>query len=301
MSNLPWFRLYVKLIDDDCMRLLSFEDRWHYVALQCCKGMGIQDTETDPVLLRRRLGVKLGLAPSELEALALRLGELGLIDPETFQPVSWNEQQFQSDSSTERVRAHRERVRKQREGVKKLRQSGLFDTEREGNVSVTPPDTDTDTEKAIAHRCAARFPDFWEVYPKRVSRKRCEEVWIAQRLDARADELIADVLNRKAKCARWKAGFAPDPLTYLEDERWTDQIHTEPGTATAPAAPRGTAKPRDTHAYPESPLEHALAHIRNQHAFGAYGEGEAADAERDRLMDEARAKYPQPKPEEQAA
>lgn len=147
-----------------------------------------------------------------------------------------------------------------------------------------------------AHRSALRFDEWWQVYPKQVSRKRCLDHWGAKGLDAKADELIADVVKRKAECARWKGGYAPDPLTYLEDERWTDQVHVAPAPPAATPAPvgaasRGTAPARDIHANPESPLAHALAHIRNQHAFGAYGEGAAADAERDRLMVEARVRH----------
>lgn len=145
MSPLLWFRQYCRLIDDERIRLLAFEDRWHYVAINCCKGQGILDNNKS-VLLRRMVGVKLGLQMRDLEAMALRLGELDLIDPETFQPQDWNKLQFVSDSSTERVRAHRARVEEHGEADRKARVRQHQETKLVGNVSVTAPETETDTE-----------------------------------------------------------------------------------------------------------------------------------------------------------
>lgn len=129
MNALPWFRAYTDMVDDEKLRLLAFEDRWHFVALLCCKGSGLLDGDDTPAMLRRKVGVKLGLAARELEAMAERLAELGLIDADTFQPAAWGDRQFKSDNSLERVRAFRA---KQKEVC---------------NVTVTAQETDTDKEK----------------------------------------------------------------------------------------------------------------------------------------------------------
>ena len=128
MSKYPWFRLYTETVDDEKLRLLAFEDRWHFVALLCCKGSGLLDSGDDDSLLRRKLAVKLGLSVREFEEVSRRLSEVGLIDFDTFQPLAWDDRQFRSDSSTDRVRKHRDRVKQSR------------------NVSVTAQETDTDTE-----------------------------------------------------------------------------------------------------------------------------------------------------------
>lgn len=125
---LQWFRLYAEAIDDEKLRLLAFEDRWHYVALLCCKAMGLLDAGDDDALLHRKLAVKMGLQLRELEAAAQRLAEVGLVDPQTFQPLKWDDRQFKSDTSTDRVRAYRERMK------------------RERNVSETAQETETETE-----------------------------------------------------------------------------------------------------------------------------------------------------------
>jgi hypothetical protein len=57
-----------------------------------------------------------------------------------------------------------------------------------------------------------------------VKNKTAREIWTRKHLDARADDLIADVVNRIANDRRWLDGFVPDPTTYLNQERWDDEL-----------------------------------------------------------------------------
>ncbi len=157
MTSLPWFRLYHRIIDDEKIRLLAFEDRWHFIALCCLKADGLLDEERDQ-LWERKVAVKLGVQLRELDEISRRLYEVGLIDLD-LNPTAWDELQYKSDNSTARVKQWRERNKKQ------TRNS----VQRCGNVSVTAQDTDTDTEKDI-------IPP---LPPKGVSRPDdvSEEVW----------------------------------------------------------------------------------------------------------------------------
>lgn len=112
--SLPWFRTYTRLIDDEKLKLLAFEDRWHFMAILCCKGQGILDNPGE--LMRRKVAVKLGLAVRELDEVARRLSEVGLIDAETLQPVSWDKLQFVSDRDPQNAFRQREYRRRMREG-----------------------------------------------------------------------------------------------------------------------------------------------------------------------------------------
>ena len=131
---MQWFRLYSRIIDDDKLRLLAFEDRWHFVALCCLKSEGLLDEPADD-LRARRIAVKLGVQLRELDEIERRLREVGLVD-ETLSPVAWDELQFRSDNSTDRVKAFRKRQKKQRVDTVK----------RSGNVSETPQEEETETE-----------------------------------------------------------------------------------------------------------------------------------------------------------
>ena len=135
---MQWFRLYSRIIDDDKLRLLAFEDRWHFVALCCLKSEGLLDEDADE-LRARRIAVKLGVQLRELDEIGRRLAEVGLVD-ETLSPVAWDELQFRSDNSTDRVKAFRKRQKKQRvETVKRF-----------SNVPETAQEADTDTETDLS-------------------------------------------------------------------------------------------------------------------------------------------------------
>lgn len=79
-KQLPWVRLYTRTVDDDKLKLLAFEDRWHFIALLCLKGEGLLDKGDAPSLLMRKVAVKLGLDVRSLEEVARRLAEVGLSD-----------------------------------------------------------------------------------------------------------------------------------------------------------------------------------------------------------------------------
>ena len=134
MSGLQWFRLYHRIVDDEKLRLLAFEDRWHFVALCCLKADGLLDSPNDN-LRSRKIAVKLGVQLRELDEIGRRLQEVNLVD-ENLSPVAWDELQYKSDNSTNRVKKYRE---KQQHNAMK----------RERNVSVTGQETDTDTDTEV--------------------------------------------------------------------------------------------------------------------------------------------------------
>ena len=89
-----------------------------------------------PQLIERALSVKLGLQARELDELKKRLLDVNLID-KNFNPISWDDRQFRSDSSKERVAKYREKQK-----VSK----GVTAKDRYNPVTVTAQDTDTDTD-----------------------------------------------------------------------------------------------------------------------------------------------------------
>lgn len=113
----PWFRLYSEFVSDPKIQLLAFEDQRHFIAVLCLKCSEVLDSTTPTKSYRERMVAKaLGLDVASATEAKRRLMEVGLIDSD-WQPVRWDSRQYQSDSSTERVR--------------KLRMK------RSGNVSVT--------------------------------------------------------------------------------------------------------------------------------------------------------------------
>jgi hypothetical protein len=121
-----WFRMYGEFVSDPKVQLLAFEDQRHFVALLCLKCNGTLDSEAPSQVFRDRMIAKaLGLSPDAALEAKRRLIEVGVVQDD-WQPVKWSERQFESDSSTDRVRK--------------------FRGKRSGNVSVTPQNR-ADTEQ----------------------------------------------------------------------------------------------------------------------------------------------------------
>lgn len=77
---------------------------------------------------------------------------------------------------------------------------------------------------------AARFPEFWDAYPK-ASRKGKQDAlkkWTARGLDAIADRILADVVARAAKDRQWLEGYIPHASTYVNGSGWEDAIDDSP-------------------------------------------------------------------------
>jgi hypothetical protein len=118
-----WFRSYADTHRNPKVAGLSDADfrLWHQLLCIAAENEGlIPPLEALKSLLKRRL--------DHLKAAIERLVKEGLIDPsgKGFAPHNWLERQYKSDCSTDRV--------------KRFRNGG-------GNVSETPPDTETDTEE----------------------------------------------------------------------------------------------------------------------------------------------------------
>jgi len=79
---------------------------------------------------------------------------------------------------------------------------------------------------------SVRFEEFWSLYPVKEAKKTCLQKWKRLELDKIADEIIAKVDLQKLNDRKWLAGFAPNPLTYLNQERWNDELDMRPRGST---------------------------------------------------------------------
>lgn len=199
-KQLPWFRTYTRMVDDDKLKLLAFEDRWHFVALLCLKGEGLLDKGDTPSLLMRKAAVKLGLDVRTLEEVARRLAEVGLIEQATLQPVKWDGLQMRSDTDT--TAAQRKQRQREREKAGKAEPGNDVttghtqdtDMSRVTGTNVTRTDIDTDTElkeEAKASLSTAALPDcphaeIIELFGEKLSElpQPRAELWDGQRAKA---------------------------------------------------------------------------------------------------------------------
>jgi len=69
-----------------------------------------------------------------------------------------------------------------------------------------------------------QFEQFWLEYPSKKGLKPTREKWLAKITPELGETIISDVKKRKEKDRQWLEGFIPHPTTYLNQERWQDEI-----------------------------------------------------------------------------
>lgn len=128
-----------------------------------------------------------------------------------------------------------------------------------------------------------RLPLDWQ--PSAEDRKFAE----TERPDLNVDTEAAKFRDYWRGVGGSKGTKADWSATWRNWVRRADAPNTAASSGSTPAAP--PPAPRDWRKPSETPLERDLAYIRHQHGCGAYGEGPAADAERDRLIVAAHRKH----------
>lgn len=198
MRDLPWFRFYKEAVDDAKLRTLAFEDRWHYVALLCCKAQGlldgpITDAEADKHIarMRRQICAKLGVDAMTLDEIERRLVEAGLIESKSMQPIAWDKRQFKSDSSTERTREWRDRQKDSDEAPKRTK-----------------------------HDYTPEFEEAWTIYPERPGANKLStfKAWSARIKQGVDAAQMIDGTRRYAhfcKAMQTEPRFIKQPATFF--------------------------------------------------------------------------------------
>ncbi len=85
-------------------------------------------------------------------------------------------------------------------------------------------EAEAEAEKKTSAVAEGRFADFWDAWPKsdrKADRKKCLAKWQKLRLDREADVILINIQALK-QSRKWRDGFEPAPLTYLNGERWKD-------------------------------------------------------------------------------
>lgn len=100
----------------------------------------------------------------------------------------------------------------------------------------TETDKDSDTEECVTETLQVTlqekgqmFDKFWEIYPKKVKKKKAKEKFIKVCKDKMTFDKIIVGLNKHLKSKDWtkeEGQFVPHPTTWLNNERWEDEIYS---------------------------------------------------------------------------
>lgn len=75
----------------------------------------------------------------------------------------------------------------------------------------------------------ADFEQFWKVWPaspRKMAKQKCLQVWKRKKLGKYVDQIVANIKALKTS-KQWVDGFEPAPLTYLNQDRWADEVIVE--------------------------------------------------------------------------
>ena len=200
---MKWFKLYPEIANHPRLRILSFEDRWHYVSLMCAKADGTLDQPNEK-LRDQMLSVHLGLTPMEMAAVKERLMDVELI-ADDWDIINWDDKQ--SSDATGAARKRRQRARE-----KLAKEEELRNKNKEQNVTVTGQSRDIEKEETIER--------IWKLFPKKVAKAKCVKKLAKLSMTSLA-EIEKDL---HARVWPTETRYILNPETYINQERWLDEI-----------------------------------------------------------------------------
>lgn len=99
-----------------------------------------------------------------------------------------------------------------------------YQTIKKTSIPSAPESTETPLGCRQPSADIESFQRFWDAYPKKAGKKKCLEKWKSRRLVNQVERLLNDIRTRSASDRKWLEGFIPNPLTYLNGDRWDDEI-----------------------------------------------------------------------------
>jgi hypothetical protein len=102
------------------------------------------------------------------------------------------------------------------------RSNSLNETERKPTVSVSVSVSDSVTDNVKEKEVNVLFEKFWNMYPVKIAKKDCLKKFIS--LPKKSHDLIFETLPSFIKYKPFESYNHPNPLTYLNKERWNDVI-----------------------------------------------------------------------------
>jgi len=219
---MKWFRMYHDLVDDPKVQKLPGETFKFWINLLC---LASRSPERGTIQMQLPdLAFALRMDDQAVHDMLSDLVSRGLVHEMdgSFEIHNWQGRQYDSDSSTERVRKHREDAKRSGNVTETLH-------DRSGNVtpsvSVSSSVSESDSV-SVTSTLDERFERFWQVYPKKRSKGDARKWWTKHKpSDELTDTMIAAVqkLSRSKDWTKEGGQFIPYPASWLNDEGWSDE------------------------------------------------------------------------------
>ena len=248
----PWFRFYVRTLNNPKVQRLPSNIFKGWVNLLCLA------KETDGVLPTvEDISFRLRLSKAKADDLISTLKTNGLIDGNKLH--DWDDMQYPSDSSTERVQRYRERHKEQACNVS----SNVSETVQ-SRVDKIRVDKSIEEPPLPPVGDLYDFEAFWDAYPKgrRVGKQAALKAWKTIKPSSDLAKRIIKSITHQSDNGHFQGDngkdFVPLPTTWLNQGRWDDEIRRlsraitpaqkfRPAPTTDPATEGSYGKLREEH------------------------------------------------------
>lgn len=88
------------------------------------------------------------------------------------------------------------------------------------NLTQNNPNQEPITKNQEPIKPPLEFDTFWKAYPKKVGKPDCIKIWNRKRPPI---DQVMKTLDWQKKSKQWIDGYIPNPSTYLNQGRWTDE------------------------------------------------------------------------------
>ncbi len=229
MAKGLWLRLYAEIIDNRKIQTLTDKQfRW-WINLICLAKLGSGNL---PKLAD--IAWKLRKSERETGAMIDALCSGGLLDRAedgTVKPHDWNEHQYVSDSSTERVRAFRNKNGNVSETFHEAARNGSVPVTETPRARAQSQRTETEQSQSGAIDLSSRFDALYERHPRKGNRHMAQQYY-SQAFEGVEDwAALADEIDRAhavlCESEQWTKSngqFVPGLNRWLTDRGWTAKL-----------------------------------------------------------------------------
>lgn len=224
-----WFRLTNTVVDNPKVQALpdALFKAWVNLLCVASQNHGVLPPLSD-------IAFKLRMSETKAATLLETLEKRFLFDRDetgSYVPHDWNDHQFKSDSSTDRVRAHRDRM-KRRGNVPSETDETLHETFRNAQDETPHNITEHNITPVVPKGTAsADFEAFWKAYPSRGKAANPKRpAWMAWERAVRRGATAADLIRlapTAAPAEKHGTEYVPQATTWLNQDRWKDASPAE--------------------------------------------------------------------------
>lgn len=154
------------------------------------------------------------------------------------------------------MRTHSERI------ANAMQIKNKIEIEKENKY--TPPNPPCGGGRRRTETVSEDFSTFWSAYPKRVGKKQAWAAWQSLGSDRPSLDVLLAAIEAARRGRAWRDGFVPQPMRWLRDRRWEDEVEPCPPTDAQQAASVGSAQPVGA----SDAAAESLALIRRAEALG---------------------------------